>query len=344
MNCIFVRIIALIFLILAGISPAEAREITDMTGRTVVIPENIDRVFAVSPPGTYLVYAIDPTPLIGLNFPLLENEKSYTVKSFHTLPVIGGLVGQGRNMNQEVLLLSAPDVIVIWMAPDIAVNKYYEDIFTRLKIPWVNVRVDTLDDYPQALLFMGDLLARKNRAAQLYRYAVQSLQQIKTTVKEIPAHERPRIYYAEGMDGFSTERAGSLHADLIEFCGGINVHRGKCFDNYTMEKISPEQVILYDPDIILIKEKAFYDKISTDPRWKNIQAVRQGKYYLIPHTPFNWFDRPSSFMRLIGAKWLSSIIYPERFRIDMVRETKSFYRLFLGVTLNDREAIEVLGQ
>lgn len=341
-----ILVMTFLFPVLAGMSPASAGEITDMTGRKVVVPDTINRVFAVSPPGTYLLYALDPSVIIGLNFPLWESEKRYTAKSYQTLPVIGGMVGQGRNINQEVLLAAKPDVIVIWAGRVSAVARNYEEMFARMKIPWFNVCLDTIDDYPEAILFVGRLLGRKERAAELHGYAVCSLNQVKTSVAGIPEGSRPKVYYAQGMDGLCTDPAGSMHTELIEFCGGVNVHRKQSRDNYGygMDKVTLEQVMLYDPDVILIKEKAFYAEVFSDPRWRRIKAVREKRCFLIPHGPFNWFDRPPSFMRLLGAKWLMSILHPERFPIDMMGETKLFYRLFLGVDLSDKEAKELLGE
>lgn len=346
MSRLFIVIMPVIFLFTAIVSHASAREVTDMTGRRIVVPDKIDRAFAVSPPGTYLIYAVDHSVIAGLNFPLRESEKRYMAKSCRTLPVIGGMVGQGRNINQEVLLASRPDVIVIWAGSNRAVAKNYEEMFTRMKIPWFNVRLDALKDYPEAILSMGELLGRKERAAQLNAYADRSLKQVTAATAGIPDASRPRIYYAEGTDGLSTEPKGSMHTELIELCGGVNVHKAKSDDSYGygMDKVTLEQVMLYDPDIMLIKEKAFCAKVFHDPRWKRIRAVRDKRCYLIPSGPFNWFDRPPSFMRLLGAKWLVSILHPGRLPVDMVRETKTFYRLFLRANLSDGEARELLRQ
>ncbi len=59
-----------------------------------------------------------------------------------------------------------------------------------------------------------------------------------------------------------------------------------------MEKISFEQVMLYNPDVILVMENVFYKEVFSDPRWQRIKAVKNKKVYLIPNQPFNWFDRP----------------------------------------------------
>lgn len=333
-------LIALLFVCFCA--SVEAREITDMVGRKVVLPDTVTRAASVSPPGTYLLYAIDPSVVAGLNFPLWDNEKKYTTEGFKRLPVIGGMAGQGRTLNAEVLLKIKPDFVLIWAWNDSAIQKKYEELLTALHLPWVHVRLDTLMDYPDALLFMGDVLNRKERAKKLYRYATDVLKTVKAAVAGVPAGRKLTVYYAEGTDGLLTERTDSTHVELISLAGGINVHKGAELNRYGMEKVSMEQVILYDPEVILVKEKSFHDAIFNDPRWRGIRAVRNRRVYLIPYVPFNWFDRPPSFMRLLGLKWLASTLYPHLFPADMVKETKEFYKLFLGVELNDREAREVL--
>jgi iron complex transport system substrate-binding protein len=100
--------------------------------------------------------------------------------------------------------------------------------------------------------------------------------------------------------------------------------------------------MLYNPDVIIAQEKVFYDKVFKDARWQRVKAVREGRVYLVPRQPFNWFDRPPSFMRFIGLKWLMSRLYPEQYRIDIVREARDFYRLFLGVEVSDAEMREII--
>ena len=49
-------------------------------------------------------------------------------------------------------------------------------------------------------------------------------------------------------------------------------------------------------------------------------------------------------MRLLGIKWLFNLLHPDRFAVDMLAETRSFYRLFLGVELTEVQAMEVLNR
>ncbi len=321
-----------------------ARTITDMSGKTVTIPDRISKVVAMSPPGTYLLYAVDPHLIGGLNFPLWENEKRFTITSYGKLPVIGGLVGQGRTLNREVLLKLNPDFILYWSWKNDAANRKFLESLSPFHFPLVSVHLDSIYDYPDALRFLAGVLNRNERGERLYRYAVKTLSEAKDIVTHIPVGRKVTVYYAEGTDGLSTEKSDSLHVELIPLAGGINVHKGEELDGYGMEKISMEQLLLYDPDVILVKERRFYAGMHADSRWRSLRAVREGHVYLIPYIPFNWFDRPPSFMRLLGIKWLLKTLHPNLCRFDMVQETKKFYKLFLGVTLSDADAKEILNR
>jgi iron complex transport system substrate-binding protein len=47
-------------------------------------------------------------------------------------------------------------------------------------------------------------------------------------------------------------------------------------------------------------------------------------------------------MRIIGLKWLTSILYPKEYQIDIVKEARGFYRLFLGVEVSNEEMRQII--
>ncbi len=338
-----IRWYALSFLLLLFVllsQPAQGRELTDMNGRKVTIPDTISKVVGVSPPATYLLYAIDPTLIAGAN--TSADDKKFMVDTFTKLPVIGGFFGQSKTLNQEILLQIKPDFVVYGAWRENATMQYFESTMAQLHLPTVGVHFESIDDYPAALRFLGDVLGRQERGKVLSDYAAKAISEAKSAAAQIPETEKVTVYYAEGMDGLSTEKSGSLHAELIPLAGGINVHKGESSDSYGMDKISMEQIILYNPMVILVKEKAFFATIFTDPRWKNLRAVRDKRVYLIPSGPFNWFDRPPSIMRLLGIKWLLKTLHPNRYPADIPAETTAFYKLFLGVELSDADVRSLL--
>ena len=334
-------LLVLLLVALSAFSPglSESREIIDMTGRKVTIPDALRKVYAPSPYGSYIMYSVDPTMISGLIFPIKEEDKRYLVKDVQGLPVIGSLFGQGQTANIEVLMKAKPDLIIMWSASKSALNEKAEETLKKLNLPFVYAVAENLSDYPDVFLFLGRLLKREERAAKLASYSRKTLSEVKNVVSKIAPEKRPSVYYAEGFDGLSTECNDSIHVELVQLAGDRNVHRCHTSSHKGFEKVSLEQVMLYNPDVIVAQEKVFYDKIvkEKDPAWQNIKAVKEKRVYLIPRTPFNWFDRPPSFMRILGLKWLMGILYPKEYRINIVKEAREFYRLFLGVEVSNEE-------
>ncbi|KMY65876.1 ABC transporter substrate-binding protein [Desulfocarbo indianensis] len=333
----------LISLLVCG-ALAQARQITDMTGRQVTVPEVINKVYATAPPATYMVYAVAPEALAGINAPHPAGVEKYLTPQARILPVLGGWFGQGRSPNLESLLQARPDVVVAFRLSGNAAGWKIEEALRPLGLPLVNLNMDRMGDYPATLRFIGKLLKREARAEELARYADATLAAMASLRASLTEAEKVTIYYAEGAQGLYTECSASMHAELIALCGGINLHRCDPSSVYGMEKISLEQVIQHNPQVILTHNPMFYQTVKADPRWMNLRAVRNGRIYRIPCQPLNWFDRPPSFMRLLGAHWLARRLYPQRYQLDIVSETRKFIRLFFGKEIDENAARELLEQ
>ena len=335
--------IGIFIIIISFILPLRSREIKDMKGNRVTVSDNIRKVFSGSPPLTFMIYAVNPALLAGLNFPIADRDKPYLQKIMHTLPVLGGFFGQGNVANSEVILKVKPDLLLIWTQRNsILRNRNEEKLMGSLPIPHVYVFFENINDYEEAFLFMGKLFNMEERASILADYAKKTLAEIDKTVSSIPADQRPTVYYAEGKDGLNTDCDKSWHAELINIAGAKNVRRCNVIDSFGMERISMEQVMMYNPEVIIVQEESFHDRIYASPLWKDIKAVKTKRVYLVPRVPFNWFDRPPSFMRLIGIKWLMNNLYHSRYRVDIVKEAKYFYRLFLGIDKTTEEIRRVI--
>lgn len=336
-------LLAAVLILTAGrCTAAEARRITDMAGRPVSIPDKIRTVYATSPPATYMVYAMDPALVAGLNFPLNATEKQFLDPHMAKRPVIGGWYGQGRTGNLETLLQVRPDIVLIMMWQPSAINKKIERMLDPLGIPVVYLTMAVIEDYPSTFRFIGELFNRRERARSLAGYAEQTLAEANRMRAAIAPGNQVSVYYAESAGGLSTECHMSVHAQLIPLGGGLNVHRCTDRTTYGMQKISIEQVMQYDPQVIVFHEPLFRDHLSRDLRWQNIRAVREGRVYQIPRTPFNWFDRPPSFMRLLGLKWMIYHLYPKVAAGDLVAETRRFYKLFLNVDIDESTTRKLL--
>ncbi len=333
-----------LFVLLLSASLSYAREVTDMSGRRVIVPDVISRVYSSSPTATYMIYAIDPDLIIGLNSPVLEHERPYLKKSFQELPVIGGFFGQGNTPNMEMIIKAKPDIIITWTWQGSVFDKKAAESMERFHIPVINTTVDTISGYSDAFMFFGKLLGREKRAAELNEYTKKIFNEIEKIISSIPEGDIPSVYYAEGRDGLYTECEGSLHCELIPMAGGRNASRCIGKSAHGMERYSFEQVMLIDPEIIITGERSFYARVFKDTKWRNLRAVKTKRVYLIPRVPFNWFDRPPSLMRILGLQWLTGCFHPDLYKKDIIKETVYFLKLFFNIVVSEEKIREIINQ
>jgi iron complex transport system substrate-binding protein len=100
----------------------------------------------------------------------------------------------------------------------------------------------------------------------------------------------------------------------------------------------------YDPDVIFVQETSFWENLENDGKWRHLRAVKNKRIYKIPNEPFNWLDRPPTYMRFIGVKWLACKIHPDRCMFDVEKETQIFMELFFGKKLTVGEVNGMLYQ
>jgi len=340
----FKLLLALLFSVIA-VQAAPGREIVDMAGRKVTVPDTIHRLYVPSPFGAYMMYALAPDLMTGLVFSPTESDKKYLPEHLQHLPVLGVLTpGMGMTANLEMILKCHPDVLVIWNLDRSPMDDRITSALDKLNIPYVIVVGNSMYEYPAAIRFLGRLTGRTQRAKLLAKTSEGILSHVSAMVSKVPPGQRPRVYYAEGPDGLSTECNDSFHTEMLRVVGDLNVYRCHAQSLMGMDKISLEQIIMYRPNVIVTQDAFFYKKAYQSPEWQQVKAIQEHKVYLVPRTPLNWFDRPPSFMRFIGVQWLANRLYPQAYPIDIVKQTKSFYKTFLGVTLTDQDVREILQQ
>jgi iron complex transport system substrate-binding protein len=330
-----------LLLIYSAAPPAAGREIIDMAGRHVTIPDKIAKVYGSSPPVTLLLYALAPEYMVGLNTPYVTTEPKLLRKEIAALPALGSQSGMGRQFNPEEVLSRRPDLVIAWLDRFVDTAKA-EASFTKIGLPVVFIQLDTLAEYPAAFRFLGALFDRKDKAEELARYIETAQARVAKAVGDILPAQRLRVYYAEGPDGLATECDKSFHAEPIALAGGDNVRRCEQSTHIGMEKISLEQLIALRPELILAQDRAFAKSVLENANWRNVPAVAQRRVVYVPHAPFNWLDRPPSYMRALGVQWLANLFYPSRYPLDLNAETKTFYKLFLGVEIDNADLARIM--
>jgi iron complex transport system substrate-binding protein len=325
---------------------AATRIVTDMAGRQVEVPTQIHRVLCMTPTGTALIYTLDPSLLLGWNYPPDAGERAFLPEPYRNLPVLGGWFGKDTTGNLEKIMQAHPDVLI--SMDDAFAIALAERVQSQTHIP-VFIFDGRLEYLPETYEKAGELLGEAPRATELAAECRRTLNEIKQKIGSIPQDKRRRYYYAEGPKGLETEPGGSMHVEALNFAGGVNVAAGMQGQlGYGRAPVSMEQVLRWNPEIVIsardhtTSASDFYKSVWSNSTWQLVGAVRNREVYEVPQYPFSWLDRPPSVNRIIGIKWLANLFYPEIFRYDMRQETRRFYETFYHVRLSEAQLDELL--
>jgi iron complex transport system substrate-binding protein len=325
-----------------------AATITDMAGRTLTIPDKITKVYSTSPMGQILMYTLDPEKIAGHVYAPSEQEKKFLLESYLNKPLLGGWYGKNTTGNPENIINAAPDIILSMGELNETDKTFSDRMQKQLNIPVIMVS-GSITKLDSTYRYVGRLIGDSARGDILSTYCKNIFKKVRSIVDKIPQDKRIRVYYAEGLEGLETDSKGSLHAEVLDITGGINVADIQKTSGFGRVSVSIEQLIVWNPELMIVGiDQGFahgdqnFEIITTSAIWKNVLAVKKNQVYKIPSVPFGWFDRPPSVNRMIGMLWLVNLLYPDEAGIDIRSETKKFYSEFYHRELSENELDSIL--
>jgi iron complex transport system substrate-binding protein len=300
------------------------------TGETTQAPRLIGGHTSV----TWLIYAVSPDALCAWNNPnvgrALQMQKLFVKKEVLERAAVGSREMGG--MNVESLLLQKPTAIIL--ADFVKQEIMSERMAKNAGVEVVKLNFERFEDYPKSIREIGRVAYVSKRADHLARFVENIMLDLKKRVGSIPENKRMKVYYASSPNGMETAAGNTVHDHVISYAGGINAFPPKSALNKIRFKVTFEQVLEYNPDVVIINDREFATKITTLPGWKNLRAVKAGKVYTIPDAPVSWMDRPVSMFQLMGSWWLASKLYPDKFPEGYKPMAEKFFQELLQTKLD----------
>jgi iron complex transport system substrate-binding protein len=334
------------FLTPSTVETVGSKNVTDMIGRDMEIPASVGNVVATSPPMTTVLYMIAPDKLKAVNFQWTEDELEYVPGQYQNYPVVGGWYGT-QDGSYEEFIASEPDIVIESIDEggdgDLSTVQERQEKFGT--IPVIAVKDTTnVEKVGESITFMGEIVGAEDKAKDLNDFNDKYLDIVHDRSSKLSDSDKKTVYYAQGDDGLQTTPSHSTHGQLIDLIGGVNVADSLAQGNTTSGvQVSIEQVLSWNPDIIITNDKEFYDSIYSNPNWAKLDAVKNKEVYVCPQSPFKWFDRPVGANMIIGVPWTAKVIYPDDYKdINMVEATKEFYSNFYHFDLSDDQAKQIL--
>lgn len=296
--------------------------VTDLAGRNVTIPkqEMINNVTCLHPIATYMTWRLTPTKLKSIDMVFDSSPKlvsDITNETFNNLPVTGVYF---KGMNKEQILSLHPDIIV-----SMTKDPNLDEEQMNYSVPVIAISKDNLTDYAESFRFMGKVLGNEKDGNDLANYWEDIIKKVTDQTSNL---SKVKVYYASHEGPLSTVGPLTVMSSIIDLAGGIDMYD----TNVTMpladqvnERIivNIEQVLIWNPDVIITKTEATKNIILNDPQWKSINAVKNHKVYAVP-----LWESLEGMQSIMGLIWTAETLHPDKVTFDFNNETRTFYSKF----------------
>ncbi|MFW6041123.1 MAG: iron ABC transporter substrate-binding protein [Thermoplasmatota archaeon] len=306
----------------------ETLTITDMAGREVEIPKNVERIVGVGSGCVRLLVYLDVVDyIVGVEEyekgDLMGRPYALANPELSNLPSIGPIHGG----DTELIMDQEPDVIFRASSADEA--EVYQD---RTGIPTIDLRIGDLvenrDEFYGSLQLIGEILNKEDRVEEIIDYIDSTVQDLRDRTVDIPSEKKPEVY----VGGVLYRGAHDLRSTYgnyapFEFANAKNVAEELETDHAMVDE---EQIIEWDPDIVFV-DMGSYTRGTIDldnSDYQEIKAFQNGEVYGV--LPYNWHHINYGTV-LASSFFVGSVIYPEQFEdIDAEEKADEIYEMLVG--------------
>ncbi|MDL2224808.1 ABC transporter substrate-binding protein [Eubacteriales bacterium OttesenSCG-928-M02] len=310
------------------------RIVKDMKGDEVELKKDIKRVVNLWPSSNSAMLCMGAGDLLVATMQFTKNQPW----SSFVFPGIADVPAVSDDVNAEELLNYQPDLVIC--AGDAAPT------YREAGLPAVNLMFSNYDDMKQSFGIMGEIFGGDYvaKAAKWSEMVDDTIAEVNNALKDLKEEDKPVVYYIGAMSSSatytSTMAAGGIQEAWVTHAGGI--YAGKEL-GATGNDLQVEAILNLNPDVIMIGgpfQRAIEEKLKSDPAWKDIKAVKDGRIYRNPVGLFPWcrFGMES----VMQIKYAASKLHPDLYQVDMVKEVQDFYKEFVGKELTEEQAKNML--
>lgn len=317
------------------------RVVDDELGQ-VTVPAESNRIATTAPAYTTAVL------LLGGADKLVALEDNYGKNEWikGKYPQLANLpvVFSGNEVNMEELLKQSPDLVVY-------ANRYGENNLKQLQdldIAAVSSpkgsdkEGNKIDQLRAQQVYLGEVIGgvqldKANKYSQEY-LAIKS--EIEAKTASIPESERPTVVQLSGAgDSLQANNGSAIGQELITLAGGVNAGAGATGESKGpsgQTKIDPEQLLSWDPELLLVDSAQIRDTITSDSTFSGLKAVKNNNIIVIPKGAMAWaYNGPEEYLNMY---FFAKAVHPELFKdIDMEAKTKAFYKEYFGFDLDEAD-------
>lgn len=277
--------------------------VTDAAGRRVVLNSKPQRVVSLSLSYLSMIDAVGGS-IVGR----AASKVGTIPASMQNVPEVGLVY----NINMEALIALKPDLVLA--------GRNQHDKFVPLlesnKIKVIELDAKTYDEVKQTVTLLGNIYGTQEKAA-----AENALldSQIKAVIDKLPRQEKKRVVIMHATaSSVTVEGSRSIAGCISDLLGFENVAAQALKGKSDKTPYSMETLVNQNPELIFItsmgKPEEIESRLRTDfknnPAWNSLNAVKQGKIYVLPE---KLFLLNPGLKYPEAVKYMAQQVYPEAF-------------------------------
>lgn len=328
----------LLFSILFTDAIAENNHIAfDSTNASVLIPDKVDNIITIGavPVISSFIFVLGKGDAITNALPMKFRKSTMTSKLYSKLAPNASKTSSylldSANMGVNIELLLKDNPQIVFTMDSIVAKALREKGINAAFLTWREEK-----DIKNIMLFLGEVMGVKSKAIEYNHYLDTKLSYVQSITDKIPPKEKKKVLYFD----YKTMTTPHLIVDWwIMKAGGISASDS----TRTIEKFtfSPEQVIVMNPDIIVLSNPNDVDDLYKNKKFSTLNALKNRQVYVSPHGMHLWAYRTSE--QPLMVLWAAKTFYPKYFKkLDINEETKMFYKHFVKYTLDNRDLSSIL--
>ena len=315
------------------------RVVDDELGQ-ITVPAESKRIATTAPAYTTAVL------LLGGADKLVALEDNYGKNEWikGKYPQLANLpvVFSGNEVNMEELTKQDPDLVIY--ASRYGENNLKQlqelDIATVSSPKGSDKQGNKIDQLRARQVYLGEVIGgvQLDKAKKYSEEYLAIRSEIEAKTASIPETERPTVVQLSGAgDSLQANNGSAIGQELITLAGGVNAGAGATGESKGpsgQTKIDPEQLLSWNPELLLVDSTKIRDSITSDPVLSGLKAVQNNNIIVIPNGAMAWaYNGPEEYLNMY---FFAKAVHPELFKdVDMEARTKAFYKEYFGFDLTD---------
>ena len=341
----------------AGETNSGTIEVTDLKGRTVTLPANIERVVVTFNLEEYLAVTGEAgvDKLVGWSHKYWKGRRDDAYNAYtKALPALESIpdVGCNGDISIEAIISLQPDVVLAsatganYNALEPAFDLLHQ---AGIEVVFFNFHKQTIETHQQSIQLIGKVMGQEERAAELARLYEEQMNLVYDRLKDLADEDRPSVYmeFSRGPSVIGNSWSEQMWGAQIRECGGVNIAAGQ--EGASVD-VPAEQVLAANPDFIIMSgclqsddtdnvvmgygadrelAREHLEAYKSRDGWSSLNAVKNNNMGAIYH------DLSRHIFDFAGAQFLAKTLHPDLFAdIDPEANLAKFFSDYMPVELD----------